>query len=65
MTTETAPAWRKSSRCGTSTCVEVARLGEAILVRDSKNPEAGTLAFTEAEWDAFTAGVLAGEFRFA
>jgi hypothetical protein len=61
--TDTQPAWRRSSYCGTSTCVEVVRLGDAILVRDSKNPEAGTLAFTEDEWRAFEAGVRNGEFR--
>jgi hypothetical protein len=58
------PAWRKSSRCGTSTCVEVAKVDEQYLIRDSKNPEAAPLSFTKAEWDAFVAGVNAGEFRF-
>lgn len=61
--TETSQ-WRKSSRCGTSTCVEVAQHGDAILIRDSKNPDAGTLAVTRDEWDAFVAGVIAGEFEF-
>ncbi len=56
-------AWRKSSRCGTSTCVEVAADGDRILVRDSKNPTAGHLTFTRAEWTDFQAGVLAGDFR--
>ncbi|GAA2694490.1 hypothetical protein Apa02nite_038400 [Actinoplanes palleronii] len=59
-----APAWRKSSRCGTSTCVEVAKVDENYLIRDSKNPEAAALAFTKAEWEAFVEGVNAGEFRF-
>ncbi|WP_328464530.1 DUF397 domain-containing protein [Actinoplanes sp. NBC_00393] len=58
------PAWRKSSRCGTSTCVEVAKVDDQYLVRDSKNPDAATLSFTKAEWDAFVEGVTAGEFRF-
>ncbi len=44
-----APVWRKSSRSGTGgsggqDCVEVARLPEAIGVRDSKNPGAGNLS---------------------
>ena len=59
-----APAWRKSSRCGTSTCVEVARVEDQYLIRDSKNPESAALAFSKAEWDAFVEGVAAGEFRF-
>lgn len=58
------PAWRKSSRCGTSTCVEVAKVDEQYLIRDSKNPEAAALSFTQEEWDAFVEGVAAGEFRF-
>ena len=37
--------WRKSSYSGsgTSECVEIARLPEAIGIRDSRNPEAGHL----------------------
>ncbi|SDT72357.1 DUF397 domain-containing protein [Actinoplanes derwentensis] len=58
------PAWRKSSRCGTSTCVEVAKVEDQYLIRDSKNPEATALSFTKDEWDAFVEGVTAGEFRF-
>ncbi|GAA1586549.1 DUF397 domain-containing protein [Actinoplanes couchii] len=58
------PAWRKSSRCGTSTCVEVAKVEDQYLIRDSKNPEVAALSFTKDEWDAFVQGVAAGEFRF-
>ncbi|HWS31682.1 MAG TPA: DUF397 domain-containing protein [Actinoplanes sp.] len=58
------PAWRKSSRCGTSTCVEVAKVEDQYLIRDSKNPEVAALSFTKDEWDAFVEGVTAGEFRF-
>ena len=43
-------------------CVEVSK-GEKILVRDSKNPSGGTLAFTHAEWRAFIKGVKADEFN--
>ena len=57
-------AWRKSSRCASNACVEVARVDGQYLVRDSKNPQAAALSFTEAEWVAFTEGVAAGEFRF-
>jgi hypothetical protein len=64
MEEKNVPAWRKSSRCGTSTCVEVARVDDQYLIRDSKNPEAPALSFTQAEWDAFVEGVAAGEFRF-
>lgn len=58
------PAWRKSSRCGTSTCVEVAKVEDQYLIRDSKNPEVAALSFSKDEWEAFVEGVTAGEFRF-
>lgn len=56
--------WFKSSRSGPNTdaCVEVAFVGEAIAVRDSKNPAGSALIFTEAEWDAFVNGAKDGEF---
>jgi hypothetical protein len=44
--------WRKSSRCGSSTCVEVAKVDGQYLVRNSKNWEDAPLAFTQAEWIA-------------
>lgn len=54
--------WRKSSRSGTNGCVEVARIDDQIAVRDSKDPEGPALLFTTREWQAFLAGILAGEF---
>ena len=56
--------WRKSTRSGpyTDNCVEVAFVGEAIAVRDSKNPGGPVLIFTTAEWDAFVGGAKEGEF---
>lgn len=59
------PLWRKSARCGTSACVEVAKVGDSFLVRDSKNPAGPTLNFTPAEWEAFAAGMAAGDFEFS
>ncbi len=57
------PRWRTSARSsGNSQCVEVARLDDATAVRDSKDPAGLALAFTPAQWAAFTAGVRAGEF---
>jgi Domain of unknown function (DUF397) len=46
---------------GGPACVEVARTGEDILVRDSKDPSA-VLRFSSAEWQAFIEGVKAQEF---
>ena len=56
--------WRKSTRCGSNSCVEVAKVDGEYLIRDSKNPQTAALSFTEEEWTAFTEGVAAGEFRF-
>lgn len=46
--------WHKSSYSGyNGDCVQVAAAGNAILVRDSKDPAGPVLAFTPAEWRAF------------
>jgi hypothetical protein len=54
--------FKKSSRCGTSTCVEVAIGHSKIWVGDSKNPDGPCLTFDRAEWKVFIAGVKLGEF---
>lgn len=64
MEDDNQPKWRKSTRCGNATCVEVAKVADQYLIRDSKRPDAATLSFTEEEWVAFVEGVAAGEFRF-
>ena len=56
--------WQRSSRCGNSSCVEVAKVDDQFLVRDSKDPDGPTLSFTAEEWVAFVEGVEGGEFRF-
>jgi hypothetical protein len=57
--------WRKSSYSGSNggTCVEIAdNLPSMVAVRDSKDPHGPALVFTPDEWQAFTAGMKAGEF---
>lgn len=55
--------FRKSSFSGGAGCVEVLRLSDGrIALRDSKDPNLPPHHFTSAEWNAFLAGVRAGEF---
>jgi len=55
--------WHKSSSSQKNgQCVEVAHVGDAIAVRDSKDPGGPVLSFTPGEWDAFLAGARDGEF---
>jgi hypothetical protein len=58
------PNWRKSTRCQSGTCVEVAKVADQYLIRDSKRPDVSPLAFTEDEWREFVDGVNSGDFRF-
>ena len=52
-------AWKKSSNCANSTCVEVADTGDRCAVRDSKNPEGPVLVFGRSDWDAFIGMIVA------
>jgi len=56
--------WRRSTRCSQDSCVEVADLPDGgVAVRDSKQSFGGpVLTFSAQEWQAFVAGVRAGEF---
>jgi len=56
-----ALSWRKSSRSGNNggQCVEVAA-SVRVLVRDSKNPDGGRLAFTPQAWREFAKRVQDG-----
>jgi hypothetical protein len=52
-------SWRKSSYSGSSggDCVEVADAACVVMIQDTKNRDAGTLAFTTDAWSAFTASL--------
>lgn len=56
-----AAIWRKSSYSNGQggDCIEVARnLPGIVAVRDSKNPDAGALAFTPSSWQTFIGLIL-------
>ena len=56
-------SWRKSTVSDSGGCVEVARVGDVVGVRDTKAAGQGAvLQFTSHEWRAFLSGVAAGEF---
>ena len=62
MASDEPRAWRRSTRCDTNSCVEVATADEGEFIRNSRESEGSALTFTRAEWDAFVAGVKDGEF---
>jgi hypothetical protein len=59
--------WRKSTRSGpySDNCVEVAFVGGAVALRDSKDRAGAVLVFTPEEWLAFVDGTKDGEFDLA
>lgn len=56
------PQWQRSRSCASGACVEVARVGDHYLVRDSKKPDVPPLSFTAEEWQRFAEGIVAGDF---
>lgn len=53
--------WRRSSRSANGNCVEAARYGDGVLLRDSKHPAGPVLHLTPAAWAALLAAVRAGQ----
>jgi hypothetical protein len=54
---ETAGNWRTAAYSGANggECVEVANAADAVMVRDTKNREGGTLSVPASAWRAFIA----------
>ena len=60
METVDSPTWRKStySNGSNTECVEAGAAERGrVLVRDTKNRDGETLAFSTQAWSAFTAGL--------
>jgi hypothetical protein len=57
-------SWRKASLSfSNGNCTEVREMPDGhVQVRDSKDPDGGTLSFTPAGWDTFIRGAKLGEF---
>lgn len=60
-----AVLWRKSTRSagGSSNCIEVTHLPGLIAIRDSKNPEGGTLIVSRAVFHHLLDGVKHDAFN--
>jgi len=56
---ETAGNWRTASYSGANggECVEVASAADAVLVRDTRNRDGGTLSVSASAWRAFVAAM--------
>jgi hypothetical protein len=54
-------SWRKSSRCDTSACVEIATAGDGVMMRNSTVAHA-VLSLPADAWRSFVAGVKHGDF---
>jgi hypothetical protein len=58
--TDRAGRWRRSSRCESHNCVEVALVRGGVLVRDSGAPDGPVVEVDGAAWRAFCTGLRAG-----
>ncbi len=65
MTGEDRPevVWQKSSKSGTSNCIEVAYLDEHVLVRDSKDRNGPWLQFSRTSWQEFLHAVCEDDWE--
>jgi Domain of unknown function (DUF397) len=54
------PTWRRVTTCEGGACVEVARIGDTIMVRSSRNPDAPPAALSSDEWAEFLAEAKRG-----
>ena len=50
--------WTKA--CGDAACVEVARSGDEVLVRNSGDPDGPSLTISQSRFQAFIADIKAG-----
>lgn len=56
------PKWLKSSKCASTTCVEIAAHTGGVLIRDSKYPAQTPLSVTPAMFFALVHGAKRGTF---
>jgi hypothetical protein len=54
--------WFKSPASNSGSCVEVARLGSIILLRETENAEEKVIPIPPHSWRAFVTGIVRGDF---
>jgi uncharacterized protein DUF397 len=57
-----SPKWVKATASGTGNCVEVAPAGDAVLLRDSKDPAGPVVSMSRATWAAYLDAAKQGRF---
>jgi hypothetical protein len=57
------PVWRIHAQCESGACIEVAAVGDVVLIRSSLNP-ATSVAMTRDEWQGFLIAVKDGDFDY-
>jgi hypothetical protein len=55
--------WRRSTRCESASCLEVANDGTTVRMRNSTHPDGPELSFTTDEWVTFLNGLKNDRFR--
>jgi Domain of unknown function (DUF397) len=55
--------WRRSSRCDSANCLEVATSTAGVAVRDSKQTDGPILRFSRDAWSAFIVRINEGDLR--
>lgn len=62
-TSTQGPEWRRSRRCGSTTCAEVAIDSRAVHLRDAKNPSGPSLTFSHHAWRALLVDIRNGHLN--
>jgi hypothetical protein len=57
-------SWKKSTASGGGGCVEVAKAGGMVFIRDSKDPSGSILSFSRKEWGVFLIGARADHYHY-
>ena len=56
------PEWRRPANCARNACIEVAALGDEILIRNSKSPGDPAQRYTREEFANFVAAAKDGQY---